>query len=311
MRHLRPLIIFVVLAPAVVLPMLLLPACGDPEPPRPSRSPAEVVARVDGAPITSADVRRARDVALFSGTRLDEEQALRQLVGEKLVDREADRLGLTVTDAEVDERLDTVATAAGGMEALEAQLKKAGIGTAELRAAVRSVLVGEKVEASKYADLAATRAEARAYYDENEALFTTPAAVKLGDLAVRREGIARNALARIAAGQPFDNAARQFSVDPELKANSGLLGWVTVGSLPGPARRVVADLAVGELSAPVQVGGLWHVFKLYDRRPARTQPFEQVADVLRRELTRRSRAEALARWVEQERERADIVTGGS
>jgi parvulin-like peptidyl-prolyl isomerase len=173
------------------------------------------------------------------------------------------------------------------------------------------VLVGEKVEASKYAGRAATRAEARAYYDENKTLFATPAAVRLGDLAVRREGIALSAIARIEAGQPFDNASRQFSVDPELKANGGMLGWVTVGSLPEPARKAVADLDVGELSAPVQVGGLWHVFKLYGRRVVQTQPFEQVAAVIQRELTRRTRAEALAEWVEQERERADIVTDGS
>jgi parvulin-like peptidyl-prolyl isomerase len=306
MRHLRPLIVLAILLPAAVLS-----ACGDAEPPRPSPSPAEVVARVDGAPITSADVRRAQDAALFSGTRLDGEQALRQLIGEELVEQEAKRLGLEVTDAEVDERLDTVAAGAGGREALQTQLKKVGVGMAELREAIRSVLVGEKVEAAKYDDLAATRADARAYYDENEALFATPAAVELGDLAVRREGIALNAIARIEAGQPFDNAARQFSVDPELKANGGLLGWVTVGSLPKPVREAVAGLEVGEMSAPVQVGGLWHVFKLYGRRAAQTQPFEQVAAVIQRELTRRSRAEALAQWVERERERADIVTEGS
>jgi len=306
MRHSRPLIIL-----AVLLLVVVISACGDPEPPQPSPSPDEVVARVNGAQITSADVRRAQDAALFSGTRLDEEQALRQSIGEKLVEQEAERLGLTVTDAEVQERLETVAAAAGGMEALTTQMESSGVSTAELREAIRSVIVGEKVEATKYADRAATKADARAYYDENKALFATPAAVKLGDLAVRREGIALNAIARIEGGQPFDNAARQFSVDPELKANGGMLGWVTVGSLPEPARKAVADLEVGELSAPVQVGGLWHVFKLYGRRAARTQPFEQVAAVIRRELTRRSRAEALAQWVEQERERADIVTDGS
>jgi parvulin-like peptidyl-prolyl isomerase len=306
MRYLRPLIILVLLLPAV-----LLSACADPEAPQPSPSPAEAVARVNGTPITSADVQRAQGVALFSGTRLDDGQALRQLIGERLVDQEAERLGLTVTGAEVDDRLDTVAAAAGGLEALKTQLKSSGVSMAELREAIRSVIVGEKVEVSKYADRAATKADARAYYDENKALFATPAAVRLGDLAVRREGIALNAITRIEAGQPFDNAARQFSVDPELKANGGMMGWVTVGSLPEPARKAVADLDVGELSTPVQVGGLWHVFKLYGRRAARTQPFEQVAAVIRRELTRRGRAEALARWVEQERERADIVTDGS
>jgi peptidyl-prolyl cis-trans isomerase C/foldase protein PrsA len=275
--------------------------------PGPSPSQERIVARVDGAPLTTADLERVKEAALLGGTALDDDQALRQLVGEELVRREAKRLGIAVTRTEIDERVDDLATAAGGLDQLRSQLADGGLTMSELRDSVESVLMGEELEDAKYANLEATRADARAFYEKNRQLFSTAAAVRLGDLAVRREGIAQNAIDRINDGQPFENASRQFSVDPELKAKSGMLGWVALSSLPKPARSAVAALDVGEMTAPVQVGPLWHVFKLLERRPARTPPFAAVAKVIRAELTRRQRAEALAEWVERERGTADIV----
>jgi parvulin-like peptidyl-prolyl isomerase len=229
------------------------------------------------------------------------------VIGEELVRQEAERLGVFVTGNMVTERLAKVASSAGGLETLKSQLAAAGLTMADLSASVESVVLGEQVEAVKFAGLRATRAEARAYYDENPTLFSTPAAADLGDIAVRREAIAQSVRDRVEAGQPFAGAARQFSADPELKAASGRLGWVQLSSLPGPARKAVGRLKVGEMTAPLQVGPLWHIFMLYGRRAASTRPFAAIAQVITDELTRRQRAEALVKWVEEKRKTADIV----
>jgi parvulin-like peptidyl-prolyl isomerase len=256
----------------------LLAGCGDPAP-QPSPTAGKIVATVNGAPVTRADIQRAKDAALLTGTALDDKQALRQVVGEELVRQEAERLGVSVTKNMVTERVAKVATAAGGLETLKSQLAASGL----------------------------TMAEARAYYDKNLTLFSTPAAVDLGDIAVRTEAIAQSVVDRIAAGQPFESAARQFSADPELKSANGRLGWVQLSSLPAPARKALGRLKVGEMSAPLQVGPMWHIFKLYGRRAASHRPFADVAQVVVNELTRRQRSEALAKWVDQQRKTAEIV----
>jgi parvulin-like peptidyl-prolyl isomerase len=283
----------------------LLDGCGVPAP-HPSPT-AAIVATVDGAPVTRADVQGAKDAALLTGTALDDKQALRQVIGEELVRQEAKRLGVSVTRNMVTERLAKVAAAAGGLETLKSRLAAARLSMADLSASIESVLLGEQLEAVKFADLRATRAEARAYYDKNLTLFSTPAAADLGDIAVRTEAIAQSIVDRIAAGQPFDSAARQFSADPELKSASGRLGWVQLSSLPAPARKALGRLKVGEMTAPLQVGPMWHVFKLYGRRSASTRSFAAVVQAVTDELTRRQRSEALAKWVDQQRETADIV----
>lgn len=282
-----------------------LGACGD-EPPRPSPAPAVVVARVDGVPISAADVRVTRRVAALSGESLDGQEALEQLIREELVRQEVERLGVAVSGAAIEERITGLADALGGKEALRERVREAGLTTAQLRSAVAVVLLAERLQETRYADVRATRAQARRFYDENVALFAAPAEVELADLAVRTEAAARDVRKRIVAGQSFGSAARQFSVDPELKAARGMLGWVRVDSIPGAARRVVEGLPVGELSEPVRAGTLWHLFKVLARREERVRSFADVAAELVDDLTRRERSAALARWLERERRRADV-----
>lgn len=285
---------------------LIASGCGD-EPPGPSPSPDPVVARVEGVPLTESDVQTVRRVARFSDEELSDIEALEQAVREELIRQEAARLGVDVSAADVDERVAALADDLGGQDELRRRLREAGLTMAQMRTGIASVETAERLQDARYPDLRATSAEARRFYDENLDLFTTPAEVELGDLAVRRKAIAADVIDRVEAGQSFASAARQFSADPELRAGEGMLGWVLLDSLPEEARDVVDDLRVGELSRPLLLGNLWHVFKLLDRRPARTLPFREVSDGIVAELTRRERAQALAGWLEEARASADVV----
>ncbi len=298
--------------PALGCVLLLTPAvaggCGEEPPgPSPSPSPAEVLVRVRDKPVTAADVRATQRLAAFSGETLDDEEALEQAIREELIAQEAARLDVRVPEAAVDERLDDLAAGVGGEDDLRAALRDGGLTMAELRAGVAAVLLAEALQDARFAGVRAGRVEARRFYDDNAALFTIPAEVDLADLAVRTEAAARDVIGRIEGGQSFESAARQFSVDPELKAQGGLLGWVRLDSIPDGAREVIAELPEDELSAPVQVGALWHVFKVLGRRPERVRPFSEVAAELIAELTRRERAAALAAWLDEERQRSDVV----
>jgi len=291
-------------------PALLLGGCGDPSPdpsPSPTPSPDEVIARVNGEPVTASQLERAAAVAGFLGEGQSDDEVLEGLVEEALVAQEAARRGLEVPDDEVEARVAEVVEAVGGEPSLDEQLRAAGLDQDDLRSRLRVVVAGELLQDELFSDVKVTRAQARRFYDQNREAFTEPAAVRLGDIAVRTEAIAESVLVRIEEGQSFESAAGQFSADPELQASRGMLGWVTVASIPEPAREVVEGLRKGEISRPVQVGPLWHLFKVYDRRPQTTVSFDDVAAEIGDELTRRRRSAELADWVEEERQRADVV----
>ncbi len=141
-----------------------------------------------------------------------------------------------------------------------------------------------------------TDAQLRARYDELVALLG-PLEYKARLIAVRDEATARQALAALHAGQPFDAVARQYSEAPS-RAEGGELPWASF-SLPLKEGRTqgyplvlaqaITRLAVGALSAaPLKAGNSWLIVKLDAARPTRVPPFDDVRGLLLQQL----RAEA-------------------
>ena len=295
---------------AVLASLTLTLAAGCAGTPQPSPTPQKVAARVNGVAIAQAQVDRVVKVGAFSGQSLTDKSALEQLISEALIREEAKRLGVSVTAKDLDARLQQVAESVGGEKTLEQQLAAADLAVSDLRLSLEGVLLGERLQAVKFEDLQATQAEARAYYQKNLSLFKQGAAVRLGMIVVKREKIAADVIKRIEAGQPFETAAYQFSVDPEIRAKRGMVGWIAESSLPKSLQAALKKVEVGHLSAPTQVGASWYVLKVFERRPAGTMSFAQAGDLIQKELTRRKQADALTKWVEQARAQAKVQIPG-
>jgi parvulin-like peptidyl-prolyl isomerase len=270
-----------------------------------SETPA---ATVDGRPIWRADVDRTVKTGELTGTPLTRKAAVEHLISEELVRREAERRDISVSPKDVTARLRTVARDAGGQARLKAQLKQAGLTMADFRRSVAAVLLEDRVRDDMFKAITATRAQARAYYDDKRDLFKVAGGVDLGALAVRTKPIAESVIERIRDGQSFESAAHQFSIDPELRDKKGRYGWVSVPTLPAPLRTAVAGLEAGQMSAPVEIQKmLWYVVRLYGRRPAETLPFDEVASGLQDQLTRSKRAKALNAWIKRARADAKVT----
>ncbi|MCX6371879.1 MAG: peptidylprolyl isomerase [Actinobacteria bacterium] len=266
-----------------------------------------VMARVDGVEVTRADVDAILAEARLEGRTLDWSQALDQAVRRVLVRHAAARAGLTVDAAAVQTGLSAIGERSGGEAALTAALKKAGLTRDQLKAAVAAGLLEGGLADAQFPGLRAGEAAVSSFYRRNaDVLFTKAAEVRLGKITVPGELIADKVAARLAAGAPFGPTARRFSMDPETRFEGGLLGWVSVPSLPPEVRAALAGLRAGDVTGPVRSFGRWQLFKLFGRRPARLTPFADVAEPIRRELTRRRRAAALDDWLARARARATV-----
>jgi len=272
-----------------------------------SGSPDAVVARVDGRAVHQSAVDLARAEARFVGVVDDAGKALDAAIDRELVRAEAERLGLAADEAEVESRVAAVSARLGGDAALKSALEKAAMSAAQFRENLRAGVLREAVQDARFPRVKAGPGAVRRFYDRRRAdLFTEPAAVKLGAIVVRNEGIAGNAIKRLRQGRPFAEVSRQFSIDPEIKDASGMLGWIDPRSLPEPLGKAVARLQVGQISAPVAgPGGTW-VFKVLARRPQRVAPFAQVRAQIQDGLTGRRRSVALDKWLATARKDALI-----
>lgn len=283
--------------------------CGETGGSASSPSPAAdpVVARVNGREVRRSDVDLARAETRLVGQEDTAEAGMDTAVDGALVAAEAERLGLSADPAEVDRRLKALSDQMGGDQALAAALEKTAMSKEQLRTSLQQGVVREAVQDARYPDLTATDAAVRAFFDENrKKLFTTAESWALGAFVVRNEGIAGNAVKRLEQGRPFEEVAQQFSVDPELKASAGMMGWVAPSSLPAPLRKAVEKLDANEVTPPTAgPGGVW-VLKLLGERPATVVPFAKVRAQIQKGLDAEKRSAALARWLERAREDAEV-----
>jgi len=106
------------------------------------------------------------------------------------------------------------------------------------------------------------------------------------------------AAARIAAGEAFEDVAREVSQDPGSQANGGDLGFFARGQMVPDFERAAFALQPGEISEPVRTDFGFHLIRVEEREEAVSRPLEEVreqiaADLLREEALRdRARAEA-------------------
>lgn len=195
---------------------------------------------------------------------------LRELLQQKLLEREAQRRGIVVSDTEVIRALKRY------------QLDD----NQENRRRVKMDLMLEKL-ANAMAEV--TEAEAKRYYEQNKSLFQQPERVRLREITLESKENAEaiwEAL-RLRKGKNFPDLARHFSVNPTTRQKGGDMGIIPIGDLHPRLQSVVKRLKVGEFSEPVEINGEWVIIKLEARYPAEQKTFEQVREQIIAQLKQR------------------------
>jgi parvulin-like peptidyl-prolyl isomerase len=99
---------------------------------------------------------------------------------------------------------------------------------------------------------------------------------------------------RVTSGkETFERLASQLSDSPS-KANSGLIGPLSVQDVSADLRKIVDTLKPGEVSAPIRNARGYQLLKLETKTDAQTMPFEQARDqISERVFTDKRKAEYL------------------
>ncbi len=92
--------------------------------------------------------------------------------------------------------------------------------------------------------------------------------VEVWHILFSAEEAANAALARLEAGEAWEDVASELSEDETTREESGLLGWRTVDELAsffGQAGVVAYSAPIGELVGPLQTESGWHIFRVTAR----------------------------------------------
>jgi len=203
------------------------------------------------------------------------QQILRTLIDERLKLQEARRLGATVSQAEIDRRMDAMAKQSGGTgAALVDYLRANGLSPESLSEQMRAELAWAKVTRHTFLQniiitddqidevLNQLRAEqGQPSYRVSEIYLAVDAPEK--DLETRQT--AERLVGQIREGADFAAIARQFSQSASA-ASGGDLGWMTASQLDRDAADAVRGMAPGQVSDPIHTAGGYYVIAVLDQR---------------------------------------------
>jgi parvulin-like peptidyl-prolyl isomerase len=224
---------------------------------------------------------------------------LDEMLSEVLIKDRADRLGLSVTPAEMEDAVKRLKAQYGieSDEGFNESLQKSGLTRAEMEGRLRDTLLTNKVfsrELRSREEL--TDRELRERYDREKEAYRLPERAHLreivvvlpdaADLATRERLKARSveAYERAKRGDDFATLVTQYSEAP-TKDKSGDLGEVAKGELLPVLDSGVFRSDAGAVVGPIETRFGFHVLKVEERLPSEIPSFDSVKDRLRHEAS--------------------------
>ncbi|MCC6766501.1 MAG: peptidylprolyl isomerase [Deltaproteobacteria bacterium] len=151
-------------------------------------------------------------------------------------------------------------------------------------------------------------ADIKAYYDQNQRLFSG-AQVHAAHILVKDEALAKRLRAELdAAPDKFEELAKTNSTDTATAARGGDLGFFGQGRMVAEFERAAFALdKPGDLSQVIQSPFGYHIIKLIERKDGPAKPFEDVKERIRVALTNQRRQELVTQRFDKVKADAKIT----
>jgi parvulin-like peptidyl-prolyl isomerase len=220
-----------------------------------------------------------------------------ELISELLIKDRADRLGITVSDAELKEASNRLKTQYGITtdQQFEESLRSSGLTRVDMEARLRDTLITNKVFGKELRSREQlSDSELRDRYNREKESFRLPERAHLREIVVLKPETgsvdeARTRATEIAeaarkAGTDFGNLASTMS-DSGTKEKGGDLGEVAKGDLMADLDKAVFNAPAGAILGPIETKSAWHVMKVEQRLPSEVPAFESVKDKLKKDAS--------------------------
>ena len=297
-------------AAALAALTLVAAGCGDSD-----EVPADAVAVVDGTTITRAELDDllARAKKSYAAQKREfpkagtpeyqslQTQAVAFLVQREEYAREAEKLDIEVTAAQIDKKVDEVKKQyfANDQKKLEKGLADQGYTVATLRDDIVSQLTTEAIYADVTKDVKLTDDALQKYYDENKKNYTVAESRAVRHILVKTKAEADKLQAQLEGGADFAVLAKQSSLDPGSKDQGGKL-TITRGQTVAPFDKAAFALKTNELSAPIKTEFGYHLIQPTAAvKEGSVTPFAQVKAQIKTQLESERKNEAVNDWVEE------------
>jgi peptidyl-prolyl cis-trans isomerase SurA len=277
-----------------------------------------IVALVDGEPVTmhEVDTFTTDDPRLAEAARADPAGVLELVITQKILSKEVEARGITISDAEIDRYIDTIKERNHITDdQLDAALAQQGLTRARYRKQIKDELERAQLINREIRGKVSVSPEEIARYQKEQSggesagddqvsishivLKIPPGASPADVEAIQAR--ADKIYDELRNGADFAEVAKRESEDGAAAAG-GKLGTFKKGEMRDELEAAVAGLDPGEFSKPVRGENSIHIVRLDERIRAGAAP--QLSDQQREEIKEKLYAQALeeryARWLKED-----------
>ena len=255
------------LAPGAALAQAPAPKAATPAPA--ATSPETVVAKVNGQPVTAADLALAAEDPALSLPGVDE-GAKQNLLVDYMIDLKV-----------------------GAQAAEAAKVGDSPDFKRKLAYFRDKLLLDEYLE--REAKKAVTPEAAKALYDQTVKSMKPEEEVHARHILVESEDEAKKIAARIKGGEDFAKVAAELSKDPGSKTEGGDLGWFTQERMVKPFADAAFKMTPGQVSDPVKTQFGWHVLRVEEKRTKPVPTFDEMKEQIDQYLTRKAQQDTIVK----------------
>lgn len=195
---------------------------------------------------------------------------------------DAHRLGIKVTDAQVQKALTTAKKAQFSTDAQYQQfLKQSGQTTQDILFRVRVNQIFQKLSSRHPTKV--TAAAIASYYASHKSQFGSPESRNLRIVLTKTQADAAKAKAALQSGQSFKDVAKKYSIDPS-KTTGGVLNGVTVGQQDSGLTTAAFAAPLNKLIGPVKTQFGYYLIDVTKINPATQRSLAQSTALIKQTL---------------------------
>jgi len=247
-------------------------------------------------------------------------QLLNQMIEDKLVYMESQKMGIEVTDVEVQEEIDSFINQYPDKKEFEKQLAMDGITMTDLKKRFKERVAIQKLhEGFIRSQIAVTPQAVEEAYQKHQDEFNDKEKVEVWVLTINKnpgaiqsgtmDEVAKSKTMRmmqdLKAGTNFSSLAKQYSEDAHAE-KEGYLGFVEKGSFVGKLDEVLFSLPQDSISDVLETENGYHIFKIGIKVPPRKKTFDEVKSEIRNQLYREKAHEKFVEWMTELKKKSYI-----
>ncbi|MEX3624380.1 peptidylprolyl isomerase [Viridibacillus arvi] len=228
----------------------------------------DYVAKINGEKITQSELNK--ELVSQYGT-----DVLSTLITNKVIELEAVKKKITVSDKEIQAELDDLQNSYGGKEAFEAALESNVMTLQDAKDNIKTYLTTTKL-IEPTIDI--TEKELKTYFKENKDTFSQEEQVQASHILVEDKDTAQEVEKKIKKGEDFAELASEYSTDTASASNGGNLDYFGKGVMEEGFEKAAFSMEIDDISDPIKTDYGYHIIKVTGKKAAKEATFENSKD---------------------------------